>query len=436
MLNSIKVTVKDTVIYGFGNIAVKIVGLVLIPLYTDPDFFSIEEFGIIGLLDISGLLLTAVLTFSLPQSFTRWFWDRDYRDNQKGLFFMTLVSQTAVSAALCLVLIPLSGTFSKILFTSSDWSTVIKLVILSSAVQVIDNLINTLMRLQSRSTLYTLSNVLKLIIVLSLTLFFILSEHMGIEGIYLAQVIGNILFILILSVFTIRNCSVYFDRRILKEMNIYGFPLFMGGIAAVLLNVIDRYSLNSMSLLRSVAIYTLAIKISSVIKLVFVDSVKLAILPVFLKKMDSPDNKRFYSKVLSYTSFVIMYAIVVLSLFSFEITKVITTAKDFWNAAIIVPILSLSVFFTNMKEVTVYGLHIAKKSRIIGALILVATVLGLLMNIIFIPFWDITGAAAATFLSQAFYFFACYFFAQKAYFVPYETRKLLVLFLIGTLFSF
>ena len=435
MLKSIKATVKDTVIYGFGNIAVKIVGLILIPLYTDPKFFSVEEFGIIGLLDISWLVLTATLTFSVPQSFTRWFWDKEHRNNQKGLFFITLVFQIAVSATLCLLLIPLSGTFSKILFASTDWSKVIALVILSSAIQVIDNMINTLMRLQSRSTLYTLSNILKLIIVLSLTLFFILSEDMGIEGIYLAQVIGNILFILFLSVYTIRNCSIYFDRRTLKEMNTYGFPLFLVGVAAVLLNVVDRYSLNSLSLLRSVAIYTLAIKISSAIKLVLVDSVKLAILPSFLKKMDSNDNKRFYSKALLYTSFVIMYAIVALSMFSLEIIKVISKSKDFWDAVIIVPILSLSVFFVNMKEITIYGLHIAKKSRIIGIIVFVATILSLLMNIIFIPLWDITGAAVATFLSQVFYFSACYHFAQKAFFVPYETKKLFILFVAGALFS-
>ncbi len=436
MLNSIKATVKDAVIYGFGNIAIKIVGLILIPLYTDPKFFSIEQFGIIGLLDISGLVLTALLTFSLPHSFFRWYWDKDYRDNQKGLFFMTLVSQIAVSGVLCLLLIPLAGTFSEILFSTTDWSKVISLLILSSAFQVIDNQINVLMRLQSRSSLYTVTNILKLAVVLSLTLFFILSENMGIEGIYLAQVIGNILFIVFLSVYTVRNCSVFFDRRILKEMHIYGFPLFLGGIAAVLLNVVDRYSLNSLSLLRSVALYTLAIKLSSVIRLVLVDSVKLTIMPVFMKKMDSRENKRFYSKVLLYTSFVVMFAIVGLSLFSLEITKVISKSKDFWDIVFIVPILSLSVFFVNMKEITVYGLYIAKKSRIISFIVVSATILNILLNIILIPRWDITGAAVATLLSQLFYWFICYHFSQKEFFVPYETKKLFILFITGALFSF
>ena len=96
---------------------------------------------------------------------------------------------------------------------------------------------------------------------------------------------------------------------------------------------------------------------------------KLALGPMMIKRIDSPDNKRFYSKVLLYSSYILMFAIVGISLFSFEIIKVIATSKDYWDAVVIIPVLSLSIFFVNMKEVTVYGLHIAKKTRIIGIIV-------------------------------------------------------------------
>ncbi len=435
MLGSLKSTVKDTLIYGFGNVAVKIVGLILIPLYTNPRFFTIDDFGIIGLLDISGLLLTALLTVSLPQSFTRWYWDKAYVSNQKGIFFMALASQIIIAAIASLLITPLSPFFSTLLFDNTDWSEVISLVVFSSALQVINNMISTLMRLQSRSLLFTSTNLLKLGIVLPLTLWFILGRHMGIEGIYLAQVIGNILFIVFLSGYTARNCRIWFDRKVYREMNIYGFPLFLSGVAAVLLNVIDRYSLDTWSVLKSVALYTLAFKISSVLKLVLVDSIKQSILPVFMKKMDSPDNTRFYSKILLYTSFVVMFAIVGLSMFSYEITKVISKSTQFWNAVVIIPVLGLSVFFVNMKEVMVYGLHIAKKTRIISMIVVAATIMTLVLNMILIPVWDIRGAAVATLISQAFYWYACYHYAQKSFFIPYETRKLTILFITGSVLA-
>lgn len=436
MLKSIKSSLKDSLIYGFGNIAVKVVGLILIPLYTDPKYFSINDFGVLGVLEISALVLTASMASALPQSLTRWFWDKEYINNQKGIFFMTITIQLIVSLAFCLLLIPLAGKISVLIFSKPDWSRVITYIILASGIQAINNIINTLMRLQSRSLLYTITNLFKLTSVLGLTLFFILSKKMGLEGIYLAQVIGNTLVLILLSGYTLMNSRVFFDKAVLKSMNVYGFPLFLANISAVLLNVIDRYSLNSLALLKSVALYTLAFKIASVLKLVIVDSIKQAILPMMFKRLDTPDSKRFYSKVLLYSSFVLMFAIVGISLFSLELTKVMTKSKEFWDAVVIVPVLAMSIFFINLKDFSVYGLHFAKKTRIIGSIVVFSTVLSLAFNIIFIPLWGITGAAVATLLSQFIYWYACYYYSQKVFYVPYEIRKITIMLVTGAILSF
>jgi O-antigen/teichoic acid export membrane protein len=436
MLKSIKTSFKDTVIYGLGNVAVKFVGLLLIPIFTDQKYFSTEQFGVMGILEISAAVLTAMLASGLPQSLTRWFWDKEYKENQKGIFFMSLSTQLTVSLLFCMVLIPLSGTLSLMLFSKTDWAKVISLVIIASAIQAVNNVINTLMRLQSRSVLYSFTNLFKLASVLFLSIYFILSKKMGIEGVYLAQVIGNGLTILILAGYIIKNTRVFFDRLIFKSMNAYGFPLLLANISAALFTVIDRFSLNSLTVLKSVALYNLAYKISSVLKLVLADSMKLAIGPMMIKRMDSPDNKRFYSKVLLYSSYALMIGIVVISLFSLEIIKVIATSKTYWDAVVIIPFLCLAIFFGNMKEVTVYGLHIAKKTRIIGFIVVFSTVLSIALNFLLIPVWDITGAAIATLLSQFIYWYACYYYSQKVFYVPYEIRKITIMLVIGAVLSF
>ena len=183
MLKSIKISLKDTIVYGLGNMAIKFVGLLLIPVYLDQKFFTVDDFGRIGLLEISALVLTAFLASGLPQSLTRWFWDKEHKGNQKGIFFMSLSTQIVVSLAFCVLLIPLSGKLSAVIFSKPDWGRVISLVIISSAIQAVNNIINTLMRLQSKSVLYTVTNLFKLGLVLSLTLYFIISKKMGLEGI-------------------------------------------------------------------------------------------------------------------------------------------------------------------------------------------------------------------------------------------------------------
>ena len=436
MLKSIKISLKESLIYGIGNIAVKIIGFLLIPLYTDPRYFSVDDFGVIAILDISGLVLISLMASGLPQSMMRWYWDKAYTNGQKGIFFMALSFQVLISLSFCLVLIPLSSQLSTVIFSNIDWTKAIKLLILSTALQAINNLINTLMRVQAKSVLFTVINFAKLLIVLALTIFFIVSRHMGINGIYLAQVIGNLLFIVFLSGYAIRNCMPYFNLSLFRAMSKYGFPLLLANFAAASLTVIDRYSLNSLALLKYVAIYALAYKISSVLKLVIVDSIKMAITPIVLQKINVPGNQRFYSKTLLYSSFVLMLGIITISLFSSEVIKVISKSTEFWGAFIVVPILSLAVFFTNMRETSSYGLLINKKTGIVGINVVISCVLNILLNILFIPIWNIVGAAFATVLTQLIYWWLNYYFSQKEYFIPYEKGKIAVMFITGAALSF
>jgi O-antigen/teichoic acid export membrane protein len=436
MLRSIKTSFKETIIYSFGNIAVKIVGLILIPLYTNPKYFTVDDFGVLGILEISALVITAFMASALPQSLVRWYWDDNFRDKQKQIFFIALSTQLVISILFCILLLPFSDQFSLMIFSDSRLGTTLSLVVISSALQAVNNILNTLMRLQTRSVLYSTTNLLKLAIVLLLTIYLVVSRGMGLEGIYMAQVIGNAIIVLMLAGYAVKNSIVYFDFGILRSMSSYSFPLLLANISAVILTVIDRFALNSLSVLKSVALYTLAFKITSVLKLVLVDSIKLAVGPMMIKRMYSPDNKRFYSKVLLYSSYVLMFAIVVISAYSYEAIKVLADAKAYWGAVAIIPLLSLSIFFVNMKEVTVYGLHIAKKTSIIGIIVIFSAVISLAFNILLIPRWDIMGAAFATLLTQLLYWLACYYFSQRVFPVPYENGKILLILIAGLILSF
>jgi O-antigen/teichoic acid export membrane protein len=131
-----------------------------------------------------------------------------------------------------------------------------------------------------------------------------------------------------------------------------------------------------------------------------------------------------------------MFAIIPVSLFSFELIKVLPGSEEYIGAAVIVPILAIAMLFMNMKEVTVYGLHIAKKTSIIGIIVAGATVFGLGVNILLIPVWDITGAAVAYLLSQFIYWLACFYFSQRVFYVPYELGKISLILIVGAILSF
>ena len=74
-----KSTLKNSFIYGLGNVATKIIGLILIPLYTNPTYLSVEDFGFLGILKISSQVLVAIMSFFFSKRvFWFWFAGRNY----------------------------------------------------------------------------------------------------------------------------------------------------------------------------------------------------------------------------------------------------------------------------------------------------------------------------------------------------------------------
>jgi len=161
-------------------------------------------------------------------------------------------------------------------------------------------------------------------------------------------------------------------------------------------------------------------------------SILLAIGPMFFKMMNDKNNKRFYSKILTYMAFFFMLIVLVLSMFSEEVIKILAKNQEYWQAYILVPFLSFSIFFSMLKDVTILGLNIVKRTKVISAILIVVCLINTGLNYFLIPAFGIIGSALSALLTQMIYFILIYINAQKWYPVPYELKKIIVIVLTGT----
>ncbi|MBN1131881.1 MAG: polysaccharide biosynthesis C-terminal domain-containing protein [Bacteroidales bacterium] len=432
MFEDIKHAIRKSAVYSLGNMSTKLIGLILIPLYTNQKYLTVADYGALGILEITSQVIIAVLSLAIASSFTRWFWDADYIKKQKSIFFTTLVVLTGVSLLALSATIPVSEGISRLIFGETSYAYVIVLVLITSVIQILILQIQTLQKLQSKALMYSLVNIVKLTISLLLTIYFIVYRGKKLDGIYEAQLIGSVITLLVLIPFTIRNCVARFETRILLEMLKFSYPLMLASISGVLFTVIDRYALNYIEGLDKVGVYNLGYKIASALKIIVVASVQLALSPILMKKINDPDNRRFYSKVMTYTGFVLMFCVIGLSLFSLEAIKVAAKDQIYWESANLVAILSFSFFFGMMKDNAIIGLHVVKKTKITGSLIVLASLINLGLNVLLIPRFSIYGASVATLISQILFFIMVYRSSQRLYPIPYEMRKLIQVVLAGT----
>ena len=101
-------------------------------------------------------------------------------------------------------------------------------------------------------------------------------------------------------------------------------------------------------------------------------------------------------RVMTYFSLALMFCVIGMSLFSLEVIKIASRDIVYWESANIVAIMSFSFFFGMMKDNALMGLHIVKKTKITGSLIVLASLINLGFNILLIPRFSIYGAAFAT----------------------------------------
>ena len=316
-------------------------------------------------------------------------------------------------------------------FDTPVYDDIIVLVMISTGLQALGILPATLMRMHERPGFFTITNIIKLVVTLIVTLIFLFTNDNGLFAIYMGQIIGFTVYLVILIPFMLENSSLRIHKPVFTEMMGYGFSMMMSALAVASTNVIDRFVLNSMSGLQEVGFYSLGFKISSILKVFIITSVSLALTPMIFKKMNDDDSHRFYKKSMTYYGFGIMLCIMGISLFGKEVLKIFTGSKLYWSSFAVIPVLSLGMYFVALRDIVTIGLRIKKKTSRITLMTVIVSVLNLILNFLLIPILGAEGAALASLFSQLVFFSGLFYFSNKVYPIEFEWRKIILMFVVG-----
>ncbi len=433
MINTLRNTLKNSIIYSLGTFSSKLIGVFLIPLYVSS--LTVSEYGMLGILDITAQLLIALFGLSLFQSLFRWYWEKKDPVYQKSLFFTIIASVTLFSFAFGLVLLLAQKELSILIFNSGSHILLIRLLIAVSILEAINIVTLTLLRIQEKSLFYSLLSVGKFSFQLIFTIYFIVSKGMKIEGIYYAQIIGDVIVLLVSFKYIIKNIHIHFLGNITGKLLKYSIPLLFSSIVYLIYTVTDRYMLRFIADYKMVGIYTLGFKIANVLKVIVVNSVNLALYPIIFKMIHDKNNKRFYSKVMTYYSFGLMLFVLAISFFSKEIIILFSFSnKNYWAAYTVVPIISFSIFFGMLRDMSMTGLNIIKKTYIVSIITFFVTFVNISLDYVLIPRIGYFGAALSTLISQIISVYFILRYSQKYYYIPFEFKKIMLIISLGIVF--
>ncbi len=429
MLNRLRNTLKHSIIYGLGRLGTKIIGLVLLPLYTQ--YLTTEQYGMLSLLEATSQIMVGMLGFRLSSAMMRWIATEKDEDKNKTVVYTTYLSTIIFSLLICLLLLPFTGFFSDLYFNSGDFSSYFFILVIAVALDLPNHVTFDLIRMAEKSWLFITIILVKLSVVLGLNIYFVAYLHLGVEGIMIGMASGNFIMLVMSLPFILKRVNFKYDFSTFRELFRFGFPLIFATMSVMILSFADRFIIKNLLNLSEVGIYTVGYKIAGVINLIVLQAFSLGFVPTAYKMFDKPEAKRFFSKILTYLTYVLMIAVLGISFFSREVIEFFTSRPEYWPAYKVVPIIAFTFLIKGWQYVVMMGLHKAKKTHLVAYSIMTAAILNIAFNFALIPYLGIYGSALASAIATFIGVLMSNYFSQKYFQVRYEIIKILKILLTG-----
>ena len=447
-MNPIKRLAGQTVIYGLPFITGRVLGYLLVPLYTR--LFLPEEYGIVNVFYSYTALLLVILTYGMETAFFRYSQEEAGKNKAFGTSFLSLV----VSTVLFLILtITFSGTVATWIRYPGQHVYVIWFALIIGF-DVLTTIPFARLRAMNRPVKFAVLKTMNIAINLFMNLFFLLlcpyllrhaqpgaltellllvyDPSWGIEYIFISNLIASAATFLLL-VPEMTGCRWSFDRNLWKSMFRYSYPLLFAGMAGILNETFDRillrYLLPSGIAETQVGIYSACYKIA-ILMTIFITAYRYAADPFFFSFYREQDARITYARVMNYFVIAVSGIFLATMVYLDYFVLPLLIGKNYHEGKAVIPILMIAHLFLGVY----YNLSIWYKLTgqtkwgawlgILGAVITVA------LNILCIPrspehyFSGYMGSAWATFTGYGIMLVLSYLLGRKFYRVPYDLKRM------------
>jgi O-antigen/teichoic acid export membrane protein len=425
-------------LYTLSGIAVKLAGLALLPLFTDPALLSQADYGRFQLLEVTAQLLILVGGLGLAQGLLRFVHAPEHSNDRRALAATTVATTAAIAIALAAAIWVVAGPLAGLLLDDAGAVRPVRLMGLYVAFKVVGAVPLTLLRADERAGSYVLATVVEAALYVAVTAYLLTARGMGVEGAiagYAVAGAGSLATLTILTAGGARRAGAagpLLRRDLLVPLLRFGLPLAVGALASVALNAGDRYLLKALApggptaAAEAVALYGLAAKYAGLVNMLFVQSFNLAFAVVGLKALAGPDGADVHRRTFRHYAAATGWGVLGVSLLARDVTAVVSPDPAYLDADRLVLPIALGYLAYGIYFIAMNVLYAAGRSRAIAGGVGLAAGANLALNAVAIPLLGPLGAALTTLVTYAGLAGATLRRAQRAAPAPYAWGALAV----------
>jgi O-antigen/teichoic acid export membrane protein len=414
--------VGDSAQYLVGVAAMGLANMLLLPLYTR--FLNPADFGLYALIELLALGLISISGLGFNVSYLKGF--AGSGPAEVSVLLGTMLWTNGLLAAI-------TGTGLSIFLASPQslgmlhgnaqrFAWLLLPVVFLESVQ---GLLMTHLRARRKAASYSWASVIRLLSIAGFSIWLVAACGEGLVGVFKARVIGDVLACAALGAMTASDLSwsASFPSAILMAK--YGLPVMGSAFGLMIIDGAGRFFLGHYGNLNQVGLYSVAVKISNIMRLLVVVPLGSAwggLLFQIAKKTKAP---MIYSKLMSYLLLLSVVLALVLSLFSPLLLRLLAT-PEYSGSLPCIPWLFLVQVTAVMQYPSSAGLYLGSATWWLLPIYSCGILVSVVLNRLLIPNFGILGAAWAWLGAWTVITFMMAWVGQRYYPLHYEKKPFLI----------
>ena len=445
---SLKSLAKETAIYGMSSILGRFLNYLLVPLYTAKLSAASGGYGVITNVYAYVALLLVILTYGMETTFFR-FANKEGEDPQR--VYSTILAMVGTTSLLFVALVLTFITPISSFMGYGDHPSYIWVMAMTVAIDAFQCIPFAYLRYKKRPIKFAALKLLFIVLNIALNILFFLvlpalyvSHPDTVGKIYDPTVgAGYAFYINLACTGSITFCfwkeltgfKPAFDRKLMKRMLSYSWPILVLGIAGILNQTADKilfpYIYKGNDAHSQLGIYGAASKIAMIMAMI-TQAFRYAYEPFVFGKSKDKDNRDTYAKAMKY--FIIFTLLAFLLVVGYMDILRHIIGRDYWSGLSVVPIvmaaeIMMGIYFNlsfwyKLIDKTIWGAWFSG----IGCAVLIA------VNLIFVPRYGYMACAWAGFAGYGTAMVISYLVGQKHYPINYPLKDIAIYTLIAVVF--
>lgn len=404
-------------IYTFGSILQTAIGFLLLPIYIR--YLTPVEYGVISVILVMSSILIVFTNLGAASGFYRLY----YEGPKEKLFTTTLIWRLLTASLAFILVASFSRGISLVLFKVERYQLAVLYAGLFIFVSPLRELFFLTLRLKQLAKKFVAYSLFYAIVNFTLKFIYVALLKKGVNGYWIAQIITE--FLSVGVIFLHAKMSSMFKKptfSLLKQILKIGFPYTFSTLGAWIVDSSDKLLLNFFIGPGIVGIYTLAIRISSLFRIILNTPVGLWWGPFALERASNEGVEQFKNtdkKFLNVASTSGFLAVPIISLLGL-IVAVLPGHPEYKNAILLVPFCLIPpLLYLIMHPFSIQFIQ-AKKTQYAGWGGVTAAGVNLGINFLLIPVIGVWGAIISSIVAYFSWLIIYYIGGQKSLYIHYE----------------